>query len=70
MLFNIQYYSYFAIDSESEEEDFSPTKNDLTEYRNNYKDDELVSLCLRPYRYSTYIYCAQCFLALASNVLT
>lgn len=35
-------------DSDSEEE-VSPTMNDLTEYRNSYKDDELVSLCLRPY---------------------
>lgn len=36
-------------DSESEEEVVSPVRNDLTEYRNSYKDDELVSLCLKPY---------------------
>lgn len=42
----------FATDSESEEEVVSPVRNDLTEYRNSYKDDELVSLCLKPYGYA------------------
>ncbi|XP_028391630.1 polycomb group RING finger protein 1-like [Dendronephthya gigantea] len=36
-------------DCESDDGSHSPIRNDVTEYLNNFRDDELISLCLKPY---------------------
>ena len=34
---------------DSDEGSHSPIRNEVTEYMNSYKDDELISICLKPY---------------------
>ena len=36
-------------DCGSDEESHSPIRNDVAEYMNNFRDDELISICLKPY---------------------
>ncbi len=49
LLLKSSLYYFVLTECDSDEESHSPIRNDVAEYMNSFRDDELISICLKPY---------------------